>query len=178
MQSLTGPSGWFAQYAAKQPGIGLVAPGGLDALSTVAGMVATVPLGINTVENINDPMNVTPELALTASILTFVVAPIKLLTLYTPVLPTSDSALRFSRLVHGGGKVKAAKKKLAQEMSRVRTPQVGQPGLAPAAPQLPVAPPINPRLQSRPQRIRRSDSLKLHRRRLASVDDEIEETSF
>ncbi|MHA6198533.1 RHS repeat-associated core domain-containing protein [Pseudomonas wadenswilerensis] len=135
VSSFLGPKGRIAAYAAKSPPVGTVMAGGLDGLATMVGMLATVPLGISTVHNIEQPMDMNTELAVLTSALMLFVAPVKLLASWFPVLPTSKSALRFSKLLHGREKVRVAQKKAQEALLRVRGNSAGGfPALPSAAP--------------------------------------------
>lgn len=107
---LFGPSGRVGRYAASQPPIGVVSPGGLDALATQLGMVVLVPPSVSAADNIAHEPHVSTELTVAASALGLFVGPIKLAASFTPVLPASKAGLRFSRLMHGREKVRAAQK--------------------------------------------------------------------
>lgn len=112
---LFGPSGRIGRYAASQPPIGTIPPGGLDAFATQLGMAVLVPPGVNAIDNIAHEPHMSAELTVAASALGLFVGPVKLAVSFTPVLPASKAGLRFSRLMHGGAKVKAAQKKASLE---------------------------------------------------------------
>lgn len=131
---LFGPSGRIARYAASQPPIGVVAPGGLDAFATQLGMAVVVPPSVTAADNIAHAPHFSTELAVATSALGLFVGPIKGAALFTPVLPASKAGLRFSRLVHGRAKVRAAQKAAGLDKVARKGPPLASRSSMPALP--------------------------------------------